>query len=45
LPLAFALRDTWFYRRVVLLGGSILISIIALLWLIERVGNIKLLPF
>ncbi len=45
LPLAFTLRHSWFYRRVVLFGGSILISIVALLWFIERACNLKFLPF
>jgi hypothetical protein len=45
LPLAFFLRHTWFYRRVVLFGGSILIAILAAVWLAERAFNMKLLPF
>lgn len=42
LPLAFALRNTWFYRRAVLLGGSALIALMALLWLVERAFDLKL---
>ena len=45
LPLAFMLRRSWFYRRAVLLGGSLLIAAVAATWLIERVFNLKLLPF
>lgn len=45
LPIAFALRHTWFYRRLVLLGGSIVIAILASIWLVERAGDLKLLPF
>ena len=45
LPLAFMLRRSWFYRRAVLLGGSLLIVAVAATWLIERVFNLKLLPF
>jgi hypothetical protein len=45
LPLAFALRRTVFYRRGVLVGGSILIAAIAAVWLAERVFNFKALPF
>ena len=44
-PLAFALRHTAFYRRGVLVGGSILIAAIAAVWLAERVFNFKALPF
>ena len=45
LPLAFLLRHTGFYRRVVLFGGSILIAILAAVWFAERAFNMKLLPF
>ncbi|MBX3619612.1 MAG: HupE/UreJ family protein [Rhizobacter sp.] len=45
LPIAFALRRTWLYRRVVFIGGSLLIALLAGVWLAERVGNFKLLPF
>ena len=45
LPLAFALRRTLFYRRVVLLGGSLLIALLAAVWFAERAFNLKLLPF
>jgi hypothetical protein len=45
LPLIYFLRHTWFYRRVLLTGGSIVIAILALVWLVERVGDIKLMSF
>jgi hypothetical protein len=45
LPLAYYLRNTLFYRRVVLLMGSILIMLLASVWLIERVFDLKLLGF
>ncbi len=45
LPIAFLLRHTLFYRRLVLLGGSILIAILAAGWLVERVFDMKFLPF
>ncbi len=45
LPLAFGLRRSGFYRRIVLFGGSVLIAILATLWLVERVFDLKLLPF
>ncbi|MCX7219775.1 MAG: HupE/UreJ family protein, partial [Burkholderiales bacterium] len=45
LPSAFSLRHTWFYRRFILLGGSISIALLAMTWLIERAFDIKLLGF
>ena len=44
LPLAYALRRSWFYRRAVLVGGSLLIALLAAVWLVERVFELKLLP-
>jgi len=43
LPLAFLARNTAFYRKAVLLGGSALILVIALVWLAERAFNLKIL--
>ena len=43
LPLAYYLRASWFYRRVVLFGGSMAIVAIAMVWLLERVFNLKLI--
>jgi hypothetical protein len=43
LPVAFALRATWGYRRVVLAGGSLAIAAIAAVWLIERAFDLKVL--
>ena len=43
LPLAYALRGTGFYRRLVFTGGSAAITLLALIWLAERVFNLKLL--
>lgn len=45
LPLAYALRRTMFYRRLVLLGGSLLIALLAGAWFVERAFDLKLLPF
>jgi hypothetical protein len=45
LPLAFVLRASSFYRRVVFVGGSLLIAAVSALWLGERLFNFKLLPF
>jgi hypothetical protein len=43
LPLAFAARRTVAYRRWVLVGGSALITLIALVWLFERVFDFKVI--
>ena len=43
LPLAYFLRGTWFYRRVVLFGGSFAIVAVAMVWLLERSLNLKLI--
>jgi len=43
LPLAYLMRASWFYRRVVLAGGSIAIVAIAMVWLLERSLNLKLI--
>jgi len=44
LPLAYALRHTTIYRRIIFTGGSVLIVLIALVWLVERAFLLKLLP-
>jgi hypothetical protein len=43
LPLIFALRNTIFYQRGLLVGGSLLTAAIALVWLVERVFDLKLI--
>ena len=43
LPVAYAIRKSWFYQRVVLYAGSVLIVLIAGLWLIERLFNLKII--
>lgn len=43
LPLAFALRHTAFYRRGIFMGGSGLTMAVALVWLAERVFDLKLI--
>ena len=45
LPLAYAMRASWFYRRLVFVGGSLAISAVASVWLVERAFNVKLLVF
>lgn len=42
LPLAYAVRDTWVYRRIILVGGSAAIALVAALWMIERVFDLEL---
>ena len=44
LPIAFLLRRSAFYRRVILVPGSLLIALLAFLWLIERVFDMRILP-
>jgi hypothetical protein len=43
LPLAYLARNTAFYRKAVLVGGSALILLVALVWLAERVFDLKLI--
>lgn len=43
LPAAYALRATAFYRRGVFVGGSLLTLTLALIWLVERVFDLKLI--
>ena len=45
LPLAFALRGSWLYRRMIFSGGSAVIAAIAAMWLAERSLDVKLWPF
>jgi hypothetical protein len=43
LPLAYALRRTPLYRRVIFVGGSIVIALVALAWLLQRAFDLKLI--
>ena len=45
LPAAFWLRRTVLYRRMIFLGGSVLICMLATVWFVERAFNLKLLMF
>ncbi|WP_420476646.1 HupE/UreJ family protein [Noviherbaspirillum sp. ST9] len=45
LPLAYGLRRTLLYRRAILLGGSLLIALLAGVWFVERAWDMKLLSF
>jgi hypothetical protein len=42
LPLAYAMRHTWMYRRMIVVGGSAVIVLIAALWMVERVFDLQL---
>jgi len=44
LPLAYGLRKSWTYQRLVLVSGSLGIAMLACAWLIERTLDLKLLP-
>lgn len=43
LPLAFLLRRSWFYRKLVFVAGSGLIIALATVWLVERAFNLNLI--
>jgi HupE / UreJ protein len=43
LPVAFLLRRSLFYRRWLLMGGSLVIALLAAVWLVERAFNLQLL--
>lgn len=44
LPVAFLIRRSWAYRRIILAGGSAVIAAIAAVWLTERAFNLVLFP-
>jgi hypothetical protein len=44
LPLAYGLRRTWFYRRLIFAGGSAAIALVAAIWMLERLFALKLFP-
>ena len=43
LPLAYLLRNTTLYLKGVFVGGSCLTLLVALVWLVERAFNLKLI--
>jgi HupE / UreJ protein len=45
LPVAFAIRRSDAYQRVLFVGGSLAIAVVAGIWLSERAFDFKLLPF
>ena len=45
LPLAYAIRQSLFYRSLILGAGSLAIAVIASLWFVERAFDLKFMPF
>ena len=45
LPLAYGLRYSWFYQRLTLVLGSLLVAMLSSVWLVERMFYLDLLPF
>jgi hypothetical protein len=43
LPLAYVARCSWFYQRVTLVAGSSAIAGMALIWMVERLLDLRLL--
>ena len=43
MPIAFALRQSWFYQRLTLSTGSLLIVLLACVWFVERAFELRLL--
>ena len=42
LPLAFLLRATPLHRRGIMTGGSVLIAMVAAIWMAERVFDVRI---
>jgi len=45
IPLAWPWRGSRIYRTGVLGAGSLLVAVLAGIWLVERAGNLRILPF
>lgn len=45
LPAAYLLRNTAFYHRGIFKSGSVITAVVALVWLVERAFNLKLISF
>jgi hypothetical protein len=45
LPVAFALRASWFYRLLILRFGSVAVALVAALWMAERISGRSFMPF
>lgn len=44
LPIAFLLRRTWFWQRLVVGVGSLVIALLAAVWAVERAFALQILP-
>lgn len=44
LPMAYVIRRSWSYPRLVLTGGSLAVIIIALIWFTERAFDLQMFP-
>jgi len=44
LPLAYLLRHSWSYPKLILTGGSSVVIAIALVWFTERAFNLQPFP-
>ncbi len=45
LPLAFSFRGSWVYQKLTFRFGSGLIVVLAATWMVERIWDVKVLPF
>ena len=45
LPISYVFRKSWFYEKIILSIGSLLICFVSLGWFIERVFDFKFMPF
>jgi hypothetical protein len=44
-PMAYTLRNSWVYRRITFSMGSAAIIVLASIWTVERVFNLKIISF
>lgn len=45
LPLAYFSRNSYFYRKFIMFGGSLGVIVVASIWLLERAFNLKIINF
>jgi hypothetical protein len=45
LPVAYGMRRTVLYRKIIFIGGSAIIALVAAAWMAERAFVLKFLPF
>jgi hypothetical protein len=43
LPIAYGLRRTWLYQKMIFTAGSLMIVLIATIWFVERAFNLQLI--